>query len=110
MQIAPSQLAAMLQRGLKSLYTLCGDELLLRQEALDDDSRRRRAHGYSERSSHTVAGAHFDWSEVLAAGGSLSLCRTSSCSKSTSPAASRARKAGGRSCSSWRRPRAMTRC
>jgi DNA polymerase-3 subunit delta len=29
--------------------------------------------GYTERTSHTVAGAHFDWSEVLAAGGSLSL-------------------------------------
>ena len=29
--------------------------------------------GFTERTSHTVAGAHFDWSEVLAAGGSLSL-------------------------------------
>jgi DNA polymerase-3 subunit delta len=29
--------------------------------------------GYTERSSYTVAGAHFDWSAVLAAGGSLSL-------------------------------------
>ena len=32
-----------------------------------------RAAGYTERSSYTVAGAHFDWSAVLAAGGSLSL-------------------------------------
>ena len=73
MQIAPPQLAAHLQRGLKSLYTLCGDELLLRQEALDAIRATARAQGYTERSSHTVAGAHFDWSEVLAAGGSLSL-------------------------------------
>jgi DNA polymerase-3 subunit delta len=73
MQIAPPQLAAHLQRGLKSLYTLCGDELLLRQEALDAIRATARRQGYTERSSHTVAGAHFDWSEVLAAGGSLSL-------------------------------------
>jgi DNA polymerase-3 subunit delta len=73
MQIAPPQLAAHLQRGVKSLYTLCGDELLLRQEALDAIRATARAQGYTERSSHTVAGAHFDWSEVLAAGVSLSL-------------------------------------
>jgi DNA polymerase-3 subunit delta len=32
-----------------------------------------RTQGFTERSVHTVSGAHFDWSEVLAAGGSLSL-------------------------------------
>ena len=32
-----------------------------------------RAQGYTERSVYTVAGAHFDWGEVLAAGGSMSL-------------------------------------
>jgi DNA polymerase-3 subunit delta len=32
-----------------------------------------RAQGFTERSVHAVSGAHFDWSEVLAAGGSLSL-------------------------------------
>ena len=36
-------------------------------------SAPRRCPGYTERSVHTVAGAHFDWSAVLAAGGSLSL-------------------------------------
>jgi DNA polymerase-3 subunit delta len=73
MQVAPSQLGGHLQRGLKSLYTLHGDEPLLQQEALDAIRAAARAQGFTERSAHTVAGAHFDWSEVLAAGGSLSL-------------------------------------
>jgi DNA polymerase-3 subunit delta len=73
MQIAPNQLSNHLQRGLKSLYTLHGDEPLLQQEALDAIRATARPQGYTERTSHTVAGAHFDWSEVLAAGGSLSL-------------------------------------
>lgn len=73
MQIPASQLGNHLQRGLKSLYTLFGDEPLLIQEAADAIRAAARAQGFTERSSHTVAGAHFDWSEVLAAGGSLSL-------------------------------------
>ncbi|MDO8448772.1 MAG: DNA polymerase III subunit delta, partial [Rhodoferax sp.] len=73
MQLAPSQLAAHLQKGLKSLYTLHGDEPLLIQEAVDAIRAVARMQGFTERTSHTVAGAHFDWSEVLAAGGSLSL-------------------------------------
>jgi len=73
MQLAANQLGNHLQRGLKSLYTLHGDEPLLQQEALDAIRAVARAQGYTERTSHTVAGAHFDWSEVLAAGGSLSL-------------------------------------
>ena len=73
MQIAAQQLGQHLQRGLKSLYTLHGDEPLLQQEALDTIRATARAQGFTERTSHTVAGAHFDWSEVLASGGSLSL-------------------------------------
>jgi DNA polymerase-3 subunit delta len=73
MQLAANQLSNHLQRGLKSLYTLHGDEPLLQQEALDAIRKTARAQGYTERTSHTVAGAHFDWSEVLASGGSLSL-------------------------------------
>jgi DNA polymerase-3 subunit delta len=45
----------------------------LQQEALDAIRVVARQQGFTERTSHTVAGAHFDWSEVLAAGGSLSL-------------------------------------
>ena len=73
MQLAPHQLANHLQKGLKSLYTVHGDEPLLVQEAVDSIRAFARTQGFTERSSHTVAGAHFDWSEVLAAGGSLSL-------------------------------------
>lgn len=73
MQLAPAQLAQHLQRGLRPLYTLHGDEPLLVQEAADAIRAAARAQGYTERTVHTVAGAHFDWSAVLAAGGSLSL-------------------------------------
>ena len=73
MQLALPQLHAHLQKGLRSLYTLHGDEALLVQEAADTIRATARAQGYTERSVHVVSGAHFEWSEVLAAGGSLSL-------------------------------------
>src|SRR5512140_3457927 len=73
MQLAAAQLSQHLQKGLKPLYTVHGDEPLLVQEAADAIRAAARAQGYTERTVHTVAGAHFDWSEVLAAGGSLSL-------------------------------------
>ena len=73
MQLAPAQLTPHLQRGLRPLYTLHGDEPLLVQEAADAIRVAARAQGYTERTVHTVSGAHFDWSAVLAAGGSLSL-------------------------------------
>lgn len=73
MQLAFAQLHNHLAKGLRSLYTLHGDEPLQQQEAADAIRAAARAQGYTERSSYTVAGAHFDWSEVLAAGGSLSL-------------------------------------
>ena len=73
MQLALNQLDAQLGKGLRALYTLHGNEPLLEQEALDSIRRHARAQGYSERSSFTVSGAHFDWSAVLAAGSSLSL-------------------------------------
>src|SRR5674476_594644 len=73
MQLNPSQLQPHLQKGLQSLYTLHGDEPLLIQEGADAIRAAARTQGFGERSVHTVSGAHFDWSEVLAAGGSLSL-------------------------------------
>jgi DNA polymerase-3 subunit delta len=77
MQVASAQFANHLQthasKGLRSLYTFYGDEPLLQQEALDALRLTARAQGYTERSVYTVAGAHFDWGEVLAAGGSMSL-------------------------------------
>ena len=73
MQLPAAQLSAQLQRGLRPLYTLHGDDPLLQQEAADAIRAAARAQGYTERTVFTVAGAHFDWSAVLAAGGSLSL-------------------------------------
>ena len=73
MNLAPGQLQEHLKRGIKSLYTLHGDEPLLVQEFADSLRAHARAQGYTERTVHTVQGAHFDWSEVLASGGSLSL-------------------------------------
>lgn len=73
MQLSPAQLPQHLAKGLKSLYTLHGDEALLIQEAADAIRAEARKQGFTERVVHTVAGAHFDWSEVLASGGSMSL-------------------------------------
>ena len=73
MILAPAQLSEHLKRGLKSLYTLHGDEPLLVQEFADALRAAARQQGYTERTVHTVSGGHFDWSEVLASGGSLSL-------------------------------------
>lgn len=73
MQLAAAQLAAQLGKGLRPLYTLHGDEPLLLQEAADAIRAAARAAGFSERHVFTVAGAHFDWGGVLAAGASMSL-------------------------------------
>jgi DNA polymerase III subunit delta len=73
MQLSAAQLSQHLAKGLKSLYTLHGDEALLIQEAADAIRSEAKKQGFTERVVHTVAGAHFDWSEVLASGGSMSL-------------------------------------
>jgi len=78
MQVAAPQLDAQLQRGLKSLYTLHGDEPLLIQEAADALRAVARQQGYTERTVHTVAGAHFDWSECWPAAVRVSLFAYSS--------------------------------
>ena len=73
MQVASARLQENLRKGLRSLYTLHGDEPLLQQEAADLIRQEARTQGYSERHVFTVAGAHFDWGEVQAAGASMSL-------------------------------------
>ncbi len=73
MQVASARLPEQLRKGLRSLYTLYGDEPLLQQEAADMIRQEARTQGYSERHVFTVAGAHFDWGEVQAAGASMSL-------------------------------------
>ena len=73
MQVRAEQLAAHLQRGLKPLYLVHGDEPLLAQEAGDAIRAAARAAGYDERKVFTVSGAHFDWSAVLGAAQEMSL-------------------------------------
>ncbi len=73
MQVQPTQLGAHLNKGLRSLYTVHGDEPLLIQEALDVLRGAARTQGYTERSVYSAGGTRFDWSEVLAACGSSSL-------------------------------------
>src|SRR5436190_12708173 len=73
MQIYADRLAEHLQRELRPVYTVWGDEPLLAQEAADAVRAAARAAGCSERQVHTVAGAHFDWSSLLGASQALSL-------------------------------------
>ncbi|HET7866158.1 MAG TPA: DNA polymerase III subunit delta [Burkholderiaceae bacterium] len=73
MAVRPDQLGAALARGVQPLYTVYGDEPLLAQEAADQVRAAARAAGYGERQVFTVSGNHFDWSEVLAAAGAMSL-------------------------------------
>lgn len=73
MQTSLAQLPQQLQRSLAPLYVLHGDEPLLVEEAADAIRAAARAAGHTERNVFVVSGARFDWSSVLAAGGSLSL-------------------------------------
>ena len=73
MQVRADQLTAQLKRGLRTLYTVWGDEPLLAQEAGDAIRAAARASGCTERQVHTVAGAHFDWSSLLGASQAMSL-------------------------------------
>ena len=69
MQIAAARLPEQLQKGVRSLYTLHGDEPLLIQETADLIRQTAREHGFTERQVFTVIGAHFDWAQVHAAAG-----------------------------------------
>jgi DNA polymerase-3 subunit delta len=73
MQIGADRLAGQLQRELRPVYTVWGDEPLLAQEAADAIRAAARAAGCTERQVHTVLGAHFDWSSLLGASQALSL-------------------------------------
>ena len=73
MQLRPDQLAVHLQKGLRPLYTLWGDEPLLVQEAADAIRAAARAAGHTERQVHTVSGAHYNWSGLLGAAQAMSL-------------------------------------
>jgi len=73
MQIRLEQLTGHLQKGLRPLYTLWGDEPLLSQEAADLIRAAARTAGHTERQVHTVQGAHFNWSGLLGAAQAMSL-------------------------------------
>ena len=72
MLLKGEQLGAHLDRELRPLYVLYGDEPLLVLEAADAIRLKARQQGYSEREVMTVL-AGFDWGNLLAAGGNLSL-------------------------------------
>jgi len=73
MQLRFDQLGTHLQKGLRPLYTLWGDEPLLAQEAGDAIRVAARSAGYTERQVHVVSGAHFNWSALLGAAQAMSL-------------------------------------
>jgi DNA polymerase-3 subunit delta len=72
MLLKGEQLAAHLERELRPLYVLYGDEPLLVLEAADAIRAKSRQQGYSEREVLTVL-TGFDWGQLLAAGGNMSL-------------------------------------
>ncbi|MDN5862725.1 MAG: hypothetical protein L0H19_04670, partial [Salinisphaera sp.] len=73
MPLKPEQLPAHIDRnGLAPVILLAGEEPLLLHEAAQALRKSARAAGFDERQVlHAQAG--FDWSELAAAGGSLSL-------------------------------------
>ena len=72
MQLRAEQLAAHLERELRPLYVLYGDEPLLVLEAADAIRAKARSAGYNEREVLTVL-PQFDWGQLLAIGGNMSL-------------------------------------
>jgi DNA polymerase-3 subunit delta len=72
MQLKSEQLAQHLVRSLEPLYVVQGDEPLLTLEAADAIRAKARSSGHSEREVLTVE-RYFDWSQLGAAGASMSL-------------------------------------
>ncbi|HRE18932.1 MAG TPA: DNA polymerase III subunit delta [Rhodocyclaceae bacterium] len=72
MQLNAAQFPGHLERELKPLYVLYGDEPLLVLEAADALRAKARTQGFSEREVLTALPG-FDWGALLAAGGNMSL-------------------------------------
>jgi DNA polymerase-3 subunit delta len=72
MRIDSGQLPQHLARGLKPLYTIVGDEMLLALEAADKLRAAAMAQGFDERRV-LIAESGFDWGELAMLGNSLSL-------------------------------------
>jgi len=73
MQIKSEQLASQLEKTLKPVYAIHGDEALLVLEAADAVRAAARKNGFDQREVYEPAGRSFDWSELAHAGASLSL-------------------------------------
>lgn len=72
MKIPAAQLSSALKRSLLPAYLVTGDEPLLAQEALDAIRAEARTQGFGSREVHVV-NTGFDWNEIAAAAGSMSL-------------------------------------
>ncbi len=72
MKIASGDLESHLARGLRPLYVVLAEDVLLGEEALSLLRARARAEGCAERVVLTVEGG-FDWESLAAAGRSMSL-------------------------------------
>ena len=75
MKIKPHQLRSTLAHGLKAIYLISGDELLLVQEASDILRSFAYEQGFQERAVFDIDGK-FDWNQVNASVNTLSLFRT----------------------------------
>ncbi len=72
MRVDSEQLPQHLARGLKPLYTIVGDEMLLALEAADKLRATAITQGFDERRV-LIAEADFDWGELAMLGSSMSL-------------------------------------
>jgi len=75
MSITCEELPRYLASGLKPLYVVYGDAMLLAIEAADNIRSAARASGYSERETF-IADQHFKWAELRNSAQSLSLFAT----------------------------------
>jgi len=71
-KIPAAKLSSALAKSLLPCYLVSGDEPLLAQEALDAIRAEARRRGFGAREVHVVT-TGFDWNEIAAAAGSLSL-------------------------------------
>ena len=72
MKVQANQLSSCLGKSLAPCYLVTGDEHLLVAEALDNIRDAARAQGFTSRELH-VATQGFDWNQLLATTGNLSL-------------------------------------
>lgn len=72
MKLKYEQLPTHLRNGLKPVYIIAGDEILLSQESCDMIRQAARDNGFEEREVYHVEG-NFDWGQVLEGANAMSL-------------------------------------